>query len=84
MLMRKFGREFSIGVMENREGCVSDRVMSKLKLNMPSAELVDAYLYEIAKGYGVKWVPPSRDQVKGAGDDNGDSGGDQKVRHDTC
>jgi hypothetical protein len=26
MLMRKFGREYSVGVMENREGCVSDRV----------------------------------------------------------
>jgi len=77
MLMRKFGREFSIGVMENREGCVSDRVMNKLRLDMPSPELVDAYLYEIAKGYGIKWTPSSR-PVEGFNDDDKDATGGKK------
>ena len=32
--------------------------MKKLALSTPSPELVDAYLFEIAKGYGVNWSPP--------------------------
>lgn len=28
MLMHKYGREFSVGVMENKDGCVSERVRS--------------------------------------------------------
>ncbi|KAF8272985.1 DUF292-domain-containing protein [Lactarius quietus] len=55
LLMHKYGREFSAAVMENRDGCVSERVMKKLTNNMPSATLVEAYLAEIAKGYGVQW-----------------------------
>ncbi|KAJ7269309.1 regulator of Vps4 activity in the MVB pathway-domain-containing protein [Mycena haematopus] len=58
ILMHKYGREFSMAVMENRDGCVSDRVVRKLVNATPSAELVDAYLHEIAKAYGVEWSPP--------------------------
>ncbi|KAJ7897308.1 regulator of Vps4 activity in the MVB pathway-domain-containing protein [Mycena olivaceomarginata] len=58
ILMHKYGREFSMAVMENRDGCVSDRVMRKLGNATPSTELVDAYLHEIAKAYGVAWAPP--------------------------
>ncbi|KAI6112440.1 DUF292-domain-containing protein [Pisolithus croceorrhizus] len=54
-LMHKYGREFSIGVMENRQGCVSDRVMKKLVVETPLPTLVEAYLIEIAKGYGINW-----------------------------
>jgi len=56
ILMHKYGREFSIAVMENRDGCVSSRVMSKLSTATPAPELVDAYLKEIALAYGVQWV----------------------------
>jgi len=56
ILMHKYGREFSIAVMENRDGCVSSRVMSKLSTTMPAPELVDAYLREIALAYGVPWL----------------------------
>lgn len=31
--------------------------MKKLSVETPSPELVEAYLAEIAKGYGVKWMP---------------------------
>ncbi|KXN88926.1 hypothetical protein AN958_06797 [Leucoagaricus sp. SymC.cos] len=59
ILMHKYGREFSAGVMENRNNCVTDRARSILSLPLvvdaPSAELVDGYLREIAKGYGVSW-----------------------------
>lgn len=59
MLMSKYGREFAIGVMENKDGCVSERVMRKLEIATPSTALVDAYLGEIAKGYGIDWSPPA-------------------------
>ncbi|KAF8167468.1 regulator of Vps4 activity in the MVB pathway-domain-containing protein [Crassisporium funariophilum] len=58
ILMHKYGREFSIGVMENRDGCVSNRVLSKLTTATPSQALVDAYLREIALAYGVPWSTP--------------------------
>ncbi|KAI9057029.1 DUF292-domain-containing protein [Trametes sanguinea] len=71
ILMHKFGREFSIAVMENRDGCVSERVTRKLDVSTPSPSLVDAYLAEIAKGYGVAWSPPNVHK----GDDGTSNGG---------
>lgn len=84
--MHKYGREFSASVIENRGGCVSDRVstavpdlmslsndlpcdgwvdkvMRKLVIETPSPVLVDGYLTEIAKAYGVKWTSPSAPKV---------------------
>jgi len=55
ILMHKYGREFSAAVMENRDGIVTERVSRKLTVATPSAELVDAYLTEIAKAYSVNW-----------------------------
>lgn len=72
LLMHKYGREFSVAVMENRDGCVSERVMKKLTIDMPSSELVDAYLTEIAKGYGVNWAPLV---TPGKTDDDDEGGG---------
>ncbi|KAI0685089.1 DUF292-domain-containing protein [Cytidiella melzeri] len=71
ILMHKYGREFSVGVMENKDGCVSERVTRKLSTLTPSAQLVDAYLGEIAKGYGIPWSPPdatTEDLDHGVGD----------------
>ncbi|THH19380.1 hypothetical protein EW146_g1782 [Bondarzewia mesenterica] len=84
LLMHKYGRDFSAAVMENRDGCV----MKKLTVDMPSSELVDAYLSEIAKGYGVRWTPAAwPDQ----GNNNGDEGGvkvchcySQKMKSSDC
>ncbi|OAX42098.1 DUF292-domain-containing protein, partial [Rhizopogon vinicolor AM-OR11-026] len=59
MLMHKYGRDFSAAVMENRSGCVSERVIRKLVIETPSDQLVDGYLGEIAKAYSVKWAPAS-------------------------
>ena len=36
--------------------------MKKLTNDMPSASLVEAYLTEIAKGYGVQWRQAGGDQ----------------------
>ncbi|KAG1757036.1 DUF292-domain-containing protein [Suillus lakei] len=59
MLMHKYGRDFSAAAMENRSGCVSERIMRKLIIETPSEQLVDAYLGEIAKAYSVKWASAS-------------------------
>lgn len=42
--------------------------MKKLVLSTPSSELVDAYLLEIAKGYGVNWSPPTPLAKQGGSD----------------
>jgi hypothetical protein len=62
-------------VMENKDGIVTDRVVKKLAINTPSSELVDAFLYEIAKGYSVNWTPPGFEET-----DNGET----KVRIGGC
>ncbi|KAL0951788.1 hypothetical protein HGRIS_008458 [Hohenbuehelia grisea] len=76
LLMHKYGREFSIAVMENRDGCVSDRIMRKLTSAAPDANLVEAYIGEIAHAYGVEWSPPENADADASA---APSGGD-KVR----
>lgn len=93
ILMHKYGREFSISVLENRDGCVTERVRkvfeiiphdvpvstlcsqvtNKLTVATPPRELVDAYLGEIAKGYGVDWSPPGAPNCNNQ-DDGGEGG----------
>ncbi|KAF6754308.1 regulator of Vps4 activity in the MVB pathway-domain-containing protein [Ephemerocybe angulata] len=72
ILMHKYGREFSTGVMENKDGCVSERVMRKLDLGTPSEALVNGYLAEIARAYGVPWSPPGESEAKDEDADNTD------------
>ncbi|KAG9313964.1 DUF292-domain-containing protein [Chiua virens] len=55
LLVTKYGREFTTAVLENRGDCVNNRVARKLVVETPSTELVDGYLTEISKAYGVKW-----------------------------
>jgi hypothetical protein len=50
-LVEKFGKEVALASMEG-EG-VAERVVKKLKAETPSEQLVDAYLTEIARFYGV-------------------------------
>jgi len=82
MLMQKYGREFAVAAMENTGGCVSERVMAKLTFATPPAALVDAYLSEIARGYGLNWAPPpppekpDQPNEKPSGDDESGGGGD--------
>ncbi|KAK7465268.1 Vacuolar protein sorting-associated protein ist1 [Stygiomarasmius scandens] len=72
MLMHKYGREFSAAAMENRDGCVSDRVARKIEVKTPSADLVNAYMGEIAKAYSVAWEAPQ--SMSKESDDNSNSG----------
>ncbi|KAG8900896.1 hypothetical protein FRB99_005685 [Tulasnella sp. 403] len=76
MLTHKYGRDFSIAVMENRDSCVPDRIMSKLEIFTPNEKLVNAYLDEIARAYGVDWASP--DCKDNDVDDDQDGGGGLK------
>ncbi|KAF9021751.1 DUF292-domain-containing protein [Hymenopellis radicata] len=71
ILMHKYGRDFSASVMENADNCVNDRIVRKLDISMPSPDLVNAYLTEIAKSYGVPWSQPASND---AGDDTDEGG----------
>lgn len=58
-LTRQYGRQFSLDLQfsDPPPSHVPKRVTSKLAVFVPGKELVDAYLSEIAKGYGVAWTP---------------------------
>lgn len=51
----------------------------KLDIATPSTALVDAYLSEIAKGYGVPWSPPTPEGAESGKDDDDGSDGGVKV-----
>lgn len=65
LLVEKFGKDVALASMEG-EG-VAERVLKKLKIDMPKPELVDAYLAEIARFYGVPYG-----ELKSADDEDGD------------
>ncbi|KAK1233071.1 Vacuolar protein sorting-associated protein ist1 [Marasmius sp. AFHP31] len=75
ILMHKYGREFSLKVMDNKEG-VSERVARKLEVLTPSSELVDAYMTEISKAYGISYnsstPSTSNSQTESGGSGDGD------------
>ena len=62
LLVEKYGKEFALSAVENTDGQVSEKVVKKLSVEPPRQELVQGYLEEIAKAYGVDWpkkaVPP--------------------------
>ena len=83
-MVEKFGKEFALEAVENRDGKVAERVVGKLRVEAPSVGLVEGYLEEIARTYGVAW--PKREQtIEKSGDDGGDDDdepgdGGQKVK----
>jgi vacuolar protein sorting-associated protein IST1 len=75
LLVDKFGKEVALASMEG-EG-VAERVERKLRVETPRTELVDAYLTEIARFYGVSFGEPEPSQDDDDHDDHDDepSGG---------
>ncbi|KAK4204881.1 regulator of Vps4 activity in the MVB pathway-domain-containing protein [Triangularia verruculosa] len=55
LLAEKFGKEFVLQATENTDGKVSEGVVKKLSVTPPKEELVQGYLEEIARAYGVDW-----------------------------
>lgn len=61
LLVERFGKEFALKCnVDGGGGVVPKRVVEKLRVEPPSHELVEAYLTEIARTYGVEW-PKYRD-----------------------
>ena len=86
MLIERFGKDFAVRANENQDNCVPARVVDKLKVDPPSAKLVQAYLEEIARTYSVDW-PPQReshevdelDREVNDEDDDGVGGGSKEA-----
>jgi vacuolar protein sorting-associated protein IST1 len=55
LLAEKYGKEFVLAATENTEAKVNAKVVQKLSVVPPKAELVQGYLEEIARAYGVDW-----------------------------
>jgi vacuolar protein sorting-associated protein IST1 len=73
LLVEKFGKDIALASMEG-EG-VAERVLQKLKLDTPKQELVDAYLSEIARFYGVPFGEPKAAGEEEEEDDDEPGGG---------
>jgi vacuolar protein sorting-associated protein IST1 len=94
LLAEKYGKEYTLRVLENGDGKVPERVLRKLRVEPPSSELVEAYLSTIADAYGVDYPPGTKarraaelaaeeeEEEAGADDDDDDENpsGGQKVK----
>ncbi|KAI4646540.1 hypothetical protein J4E93_004760 [Alternaria ventricosa] len=72
LLVDKFGKDVAVASMEG-EG-VAERVMKKLKVETPKEELVEAYMTEIARFYGVPYGT-AKSEDEDEDDDDEPSGG---------
>lgn len=70
LLVERFGKDFALSAMEGNG--VAERVLSKLKIEAPRQELVDAYLKEIGRTYGISWPGEDRED----GEEDGQAGDD--------
>lgn len=75
LLVEKYGKDFALEAIENRDGKVAERVLKKLRVEPPSQELVSLYLKEIARTYGVAWPKGERAPNESDSDDESPSGG---------
>ncbi|KAH7119119.1 regulator of Vps4 activity in the MVB pathway-domain-containing protein [Dendryphion nanum] len=73
LLVEKFGKDIALASMEG-DG-VAERVLKKLKVDTPKPELVDAYLSEIARFYGVPYGETKTADDEENDDDDEPSGG---------
>ncbi|ORX90207.1 DUF292-domain-containing protein [Basidiobolus meristosporus CBS 931.73] len=59
----KYGREFVLGALDNRDNTVNPRIIHKLQVHTPEPFLVNQYLLDIAKAYNVDWKPDNESLV---------------------
>jgi vacuolar protein sorting-associated protein IST1 len=55
-LTKKFGTKFAEQAEDNNNNCVNERLVAKLSVQPPSQYLVNRYLEELAKEFGVEWT----------------------------
>lgn len=85
LLGEKYGKEFVLTAMDNEDGKVNEKVVKKLSVEPPRQELVQGYLEEIARAYGVDWpkrekVTPPPELIDDFDDDDDDNpSGGQKI-----
>ncbi|CAA9959238.1 Ist1 multi-domain protein [Pyrenophora teres f. maculata] len=73
LLVEKFGKDVAVASMEG-EG-VAERVVKKLRVETPKEELVEAYMTEIAKFYGVPYGAAKSEDGNDDDDDDDDAEG---------
>ncbi|KAG1148232.1 hypothetical protein G6F37_003551 [Rhizopus arrhizus] len=90
-LASKFGKEFMLNAMEDKDGLVNPRIIIKLQASVPDSYLVERYLEEIAKIYDIKWKSDLiehveeekvlKEDIDNDDDDNNDrgSGGQKEI-----
>ncbi|CAN9328944.1 unnamed protein product [Alternaria alternata] len=78
LLVDKFGKDVAVASMEG-EG-VAERVMKKLKVETPKEELVEAYMTEIARFYGVPYGTAKSEDEEDDDDDEPSGGHKQEGR----
>jgi vacuolar protein sorting-associated protein IST1 len=82
LLSEKFGKEFAKIAAENSDDMVSEKVVKKLSVTPPPQALVNGYLEEIARTYGVDWPKKSPGAAPKYDDDDEDSpSGGQKQKN---
>ena len=84
LLVEKFGKEFALEAVENSDGKVSEKVLKKLAVTPPAQELVNGYLEEIARTYGVDWPKKPKDELgapPGYDDDDDNPSGGQAQKN---
>jgi vacuolar protein sorting-associated protein IST1 len=64
LLCEKYGKDFALQAMENSDEKVSEKVLKKLSVTPPPPELVNGYLEEIARTYGVDWPKRPKEEVE--------------------
>ncbi|RYN27402.1 hypothetical protein AA0113_g7545 [Alternaria arborescens] len=77
LLVDKFGKDVAVASMEG-EG-VAERVMKKLKVETPKEELVEAYMTEIARFYGVPYGTAKSEDEEDDDDDEPSGGVGEKA-----
>lgn len=53
----KYGKNFEENAMKNVNGCLNERVVTKLSVEPPAAYLVQVYLEKICEEFDVEWTP---------------------------
>jgi vacuolar protein sorting-associated protein IST1 len=84
LLVEKFGKEFALEAVDNSDGKVSEKVLKKLAVTPPSQELVNGYLEEIARTYGVDWPKKPKEELgdpPGYDDDDDNPSGGQAQKN---
>ena len=73
LLVEKYGKDFALVAIENKDGKVAERVLRKLRVEPPPQELVTLYLQEIARTYGIAWPKNKELPEDQRGEDNEDN-----------